>query len=107
MALNFKAQLVNQMPPISSIKGSPITSMCSTSDYTRIFTSDLSGYITIWSLSELLAGFNLTDEIDLAKNATKVSMTVCWRAHLTRIVRLCYSDQTDFIFSASIDESAR
>lgn len=95
------------MPVVNSNITSPITSICSSPDYTRLFTSDSNGYLTIWSLSNFLSTFNLNDEIDLNKNSSKISMTVCWRAHLTKIVRVVYCDVSDFLFSASADESIR
>lgn len=101
--------LVNQMPTVTSATKMPseITSICSSSNYAHLFTSDSSGYITKWSLSDFLGTFNLNDEIDVAKNVAKLRMVVCWRAHLTRIVRVVYAEPPDFLFSASIDESIR
>lgn len=99
--------MVNQTPIISSIKSSPITSLCTTSDSNHLFTADSNGYITVWSLNDFLGSFNLNEEIDLAKNVTKLNMIVCWRGHLSKIIKLTFVDTTNFLFSASIDESVR
>lgn len=103
-----KGQLVAHMPPISSNHLAPITAMCcSNPDSTRLFAADSNGYLAIWSLADFLASFNLNDDIDLSRNSSRINMVVCWRAHSTKIVSLVYSDVSDFVFSASTDESVR
>jgi hypothetical protein len=51
--------------------------------------------------------YNLYDRIDLNLNLDLFQMVVCWRAHLSKIVRLEFNPEMKLLFSASQDESCR
>lgn len=104
---NENNQIIAEIAPVASIKGSPITSICIDTDLDYLYTGDVNGYITIWSYHDFLFRYNLNEEINLEENFRLFKLVVCWRAHMSRIVRLILIPESKLLFSGSPDESVR
>ena len=93
--------------PVSLLTGSVITSMCTDQDGNYLYTGDSLGYITIWSLNDFVERVNTSKKKDFFIEPKLITMVVCWKAHVNRIVQLNYMSTNKILVSASTDESVR
>ena len=93
---------------MSLLTGSIITAMCSDQYGDHIYAGDSLGYITMYSLTDLCEKAKTHKKINyLTTDANLISMNVCWKAHLNKIVKLNFLNSSRLIVSASVDESVR
>ena len=93
---------------MSLLTGSIITAMCCDQYGDHIYTGDSLGYITMYSLSEFCAKARAHKKINyLSTDSKLITMNVCWRAHLNKIVKLNFTNLNKLLISASSDESVR
>lgn len=94
--------------PMSSLTGSVITSMCSDQFAKYLYMGDSLGYITMFSIRNFCDKVKTNQKINyLTNDANLITMKVCWKAHLNKIVKLNFVHASKILLSASTDESVR
>ena len=93
---------------MSLLTGSIITAMCTDQYGDHIYTGDSLGYITMYDLTEFCKKVRSHKKISyLSADSKLITMNVCWRAHLNKIVKLNFINSNSLLISASTDESVR
>ena len=90
------------------LTGSVVTAMCTDQLGDHIYTGDSLGYITMYSLRDFCEKNKTNKKIShVSSHSNLITMNVCWKAHLNKIVKLDFIHLTKLLISASIDESVR
>ncbi|XP_071795581.1 WD repeat-containing protein 64-like isoform X1 [Asterias amurensis] len=97
---NMKGEMVREISAMTRRQGSAVTAICADEDCNVLITGDNKGYITMWSVDMFLENPQ-SDENELIKQL------ISWRAHLSRIVTLVYTNHMKSIISGSLDGSVR
>lgn len=98
------------VPPAGAITGAACTSLCADSDASHLYTADTRGYITMWSVASFIENYESARRAGgdaLAKMKNSIEMSVCWKAHTSKIVSMDFVGANETLISASSDESVR
>jgi len=105
----IQGTLLNEIvSPMSMLTGSFVTAMCTDQFGEHIYAGDSLGYITMYSLKDFCEKTRTHKKINyLTTDSNLITMNVCWKAHLNKIVKLDFIHLNKLLISASVDESVR
>lgn len=90
------------------LTGSVVTAMCTDQFGDHIYTGDSLGYITMYFLRDFCEKIKTNKKVNyLSTDSNLITMNVCWKAHLNKIVKLDFIHLNKLLMSASVDESVR
>ncbi|XP_064601013.1 WD repeat-containing protein 64-like [Liolophura sinensis] len=92
--------LLREVTAMTRRQGSAVTAVCTDLDCNIMVTGDNKGYLTLWDIAKFL-------EDPESEEAELIKQLISWRAHLVRVVSLCYVDSMSSILSGSADGSTR
>ncbi|KAH9519572.1 WD repeat-containing protein 64, partial [Bulinus truncatus] len=96
----LNGELCHEIQSVTPKANISVTAVCFNSYTQYLYTGNAKGYVIVWDVNRFLQDPSITEP-------QTIKQTLCWKAHVNKIINLVVVEASNLILSSSVDGSIR